>query len=40
MLVVTELYESHGGANMTKVLSEVLIDYNLTDKIRIFFVFE
>ena len=37
VLVVEELHESHGGAHMTKVLHEVLVDYNLTDKVRIFF---
>ena len=39
MLVVEELHESHRGAHMAKVLHEVFIDYNLTDKVRIFFSF-
>ena len=34
---VEELRGSHGGAYMAKVLHEVLVDYNLTDKVRIFF---
>ena len=40
VLVVEELRESHGGTLMTKVLYEILMDYNLTDKVRIFFMFE
>ena len=37
VLVVKELRGSHGGAYMAKVLHEVLVDYNLTDKVRIVF---
>ena len=37
VLVVEKLCKSHGGAHMAKVLHEVFIDYNLTDKVRIFF---
>ena len=37
MLAVQELCESHRGAHMEKELHEVLIDYNLMDKVRIFF---
>ena len=37
VLAVKELHESHGGAHMEKVLHEVLVDYNLTNKVRIFF---
>ena len=36
VLVVKELCQSHGDAHMAKVLHEVHIDYNLTDKVRIF----
>ena len=39
VLVVKELCESHRGAHMAKVLHEMLVDYNLTNKIRIFFIF-
>ena len=35
VLVVKEFCGSHGGAYMTKVLHEVLVDYNLTDNVRI-----
>ena len=34
VLAVKELCASHGGAYMAKVLHEVLVDYNLTDKVR------
>ena len=37
VLVVEDLCESHGGAHMAKVLHEVLVHYNLTNKIRVFF---
>ena len=37
---VEELFESHGGAHMAKVLHEVLINYKLINKVRIFFIFE
>ena len=37
VLAVEELCESHGGAHMAKLLYEILIDYNLTDKVRVFF---
>ena len=37
VLDVEELCGSHGGAYMANVLHEVLVDYNLTDKVRIFF---
>ena len=40
VLTFIELHDSHGGAHMTKVLHEVLIDYNLTNIIRNFFIFE
>ena len=36
VLAVEELCESHGGAHMAKVLHDVLVDYNLVDKVRIF----
>ena len=36
VLAVEELREYDGGAHMTKVLHEILIDYNLTDNIRFF----
>ena len=36
---IEELHESHGGAHMAKVLHEILIEYNLTDKVRFFFHF-
>ena len=39
VLVVEEFCESHGGAQMEKVLLEVLVDYNLTNKVRIFLYF-
>ena len=39
VLAVKELCGSHGGAYMAKVLYEVLVDYNLTDKVRNFFNF-
>ena len=39
VFAVEELCGSHGGVHMAKVLYEVLIDYNLTDKVRIFFNF-
>ena len=39
VLAIEELRESHGGAHMAKVLHEILIDYNLTDKVRFLFVF-
>ena len=39
VLVVKELRGSHGRAYMAKVLHEVLVDYNLTDKVRIFLTF-
>ena len=39
VLVVEELCGSHGGARMAKVLHEVLVDYNLMDKVRIFFTY-
>ena len=39
VLAVKELRESHGGAHLAKVLHEVLVDYNLTDKVRIFLCF-
>ena len=32
--------ESHEGAHMAKVLHEILIDYNLTEKVRILFICE
>ena len=38
-IVVEELCGSHGGAHMTKVLHDLLVDYNLMDKIRCFFNF-
>ena len=34
VIVVKELCGSHGGAYMANVLHEVLVDYNLTDKVR------
>ena len=34
VLAVKELCGSHGGAYIAKVLYEVLVDYNLTDKVR------
>ena len=37
VLVVEELHGSHGGAYMAKMLHEVLVDYNLTDKVGIIF---
>ena len=37
VLTVEELCESHGGAHMAKVLHEILIYYNLMDKVRVFF---
>ena len=37
VLIAEELREYHGGAQVTKVLHEVLIDYNLTESVRIFF---
>ena len=40
VLAVEELCESHGGVHMAKVLYELLIDYNLIDKVRNFFIFE
>ena len=40
VLAIEELCESHGGAHMAKVLHEILIDYNLTDKVRIFIICE
>ena len=39
VLAIEELRESHGGAHMEKLLHEILIDYNLTDKVRFLFVF-
>ena len=33
VLVVQQLCGSHGGAHMSRVLHEVLVDYNLTDKV-------
>ena len=39
VLAVEELRESHGGAHMAKVLHEVLVNYNLTDKVRFLFMF-
>ena len=36
VLAVEELRGSHGGAYMAKILHEVLVDYNLTDKVGIF----
>ena len=33
VFVVKELSGSHGGAHMTKVLHDVLVDYNLIDKV-------
>ena len=39
VLAVEELRESRGGANMTKVLHEVHVDYNLTDLVRFFLFF-
>ena len=39
VLAVEEFCESYGGAHMTKVLHEVLVDYNFTDKVRIFCTF-
>ena len=39
VLAVEELRESRGGAHMAKVLHEILIDYNLTNKVRVFFSF-
>ena len=39
VLTIEELCEYHGGTHMVKVLHEILIDYNLTDKVRIFFSF-
>ena len=38
ILAVKELHESHGSAHMTKMLHEVLVDYNLTDKVNFFYV--
>ena len=38
VLSVEEMRESHGGAHMTKVLHEVLVEYNLTDRVRIFLI--
>ena len=38
VLGVEELRESHEGAHMTKLLRAVLVDYNLIDKVRIFYV--
>ena len=38
VLAVQELCGSHGGAHMTKVLHEVLVNYNLMDKV-IFLIF-
>ena len=39
VLAIEELCESHGGAHMAKVLHDILIDYNLMDKVRFLFVF-
>ena len=39
VLSVQELCGSHGGEHMAKVLHEVLIDYNLTDKVIFFKIF-
>ena len=36
VLSVEELRGSHGGAYMARVLHEVLVDYSLMDKVRIF----
>ena len=38
VLAIKELCESDRCVHMTKVLHEVLVDYNLTDKVRIFYV--
>ena len=40
VLAVEELCESQGGAHMAKVLNEILVDYNFTEKVRVFFIFE
>ena len=39
VLIVEELHESHRGAHMTKVLHEVFVDYNLTNKVQFLFLF-
>ena len=40
VLSIEELRESHGGAHMAKVSHEILIDYNLIDKVKFFCIFE
>ena len=39
ILAVEELHESQESAHMTKMLHEVLVDYNLTDKVNFFLCF-
>ena len=39
VLIVEELHGSHEGPYMAKVLHEVMVDYNLMNKVRIFFNF-
>ena len=36
VLAAQELHRSHGGAHMKKVLHEVLVYYNLTNKVSFF----